>query len=43
MVLTLTQLIEAFFIALILVLITSPHLLSALSAGHQVSDVFNFF
>jgi hypothetical protein len=43
MVLTLTQFVEAFFIAIMIIFLTSPQLLPGLHAGHQAFAVFNFF
>lgn len=43
MALTITQVLESFFIALMLVLITSPQLISAQSFLHELSHVFQLF
>jgi hypothetical protein len=43
MVLTITQFVEAFFIAIMIIFLTSPQLLPGLHAGHQVFSIFNLF
>ncbi len=43
MVLTISQFVEAFFIALMLIFLTNPHLLSSVAAGHAVFNLFHLF
>lgn len=43
MVLTITQFVEALFIALVIVFATSPQLLHSLNQGQQVFRLFHLF
>lgn len=43
MLLVMTQLLEAFFIAIMLVLVTNPHLISAMTANQHIFSLFHFF
>ncbi len=43
MVLTITQFVEAIFIALMLILLTNPHLMSAFSKSSEVLSFFHWF
>ena len=43
MVLTLTQFLEAFFVAIMIVLLTSPQLIPSIQSGQSLLQLVHFF